>query len=210
MALQHQERLDGSGYPRRLTFDRIHHASRMLAVVDTYDALTSFRPYRDANLQPGTAVELLRKEATHHYDAKMVAAWTELLRGACPEALQTAQEVTQAVSSAGTSRRRFERYSVKCPATLVKLACIGGIWTNRGTVEAMAQNLSRGGLGLLTREPLQTGDYYRAKIRRKDGMVTPLELIIVRTRESRDGWYEAGARFVDLSREALSANEFSH
>jgi HD-GYP domain-containing protein (c-di-GMP phosphodiesterase class II) len=209
MALQHQERLDGSGYPRRLTFDRIHAASRMLSVVDTYEALTSFRPYRDANLQAGAAVELLRNEATHHYDPKIVVAWTELLRGACPEALQTAAAVTQAVSSAGISRRRFERYAVKCPATLVKLECVNGIWTNRGTMEAMAQNLSRGGLGLLTRVRLNTGEYYRAKIRRRDGMVTPLELIIVRTRDARDGWFEAGARFVDLAREALTSNEFS-
>lgn len=42
----HHERVDGKGYPRGLKGDQIHLLGRMIAVADTYDALTSNRPYR--------------------------------------------------------------------------------------------------------------------------------------------------------------------
>ncbi|MCE5335420.1 MAG: response regulator [Desulfobacteraceae bacterium] len=42
----HHERFDGKGYPEGLKGDRIHLVARMIAVADTYDALTSDRPYR--------------------------------------------------------------------------------------------------------------------------------------------------------------------
>ncbi len=42
----HHERIDGNGYPKGLKGDRIDLLARMIAVADTYDALTSDRPYR--------------------------------------------------------------------------------------------------------------------------------------------------------------------
>jgi response regulator RpfG family c-di-GMP phosphodiesterase len=46
IVLSHHERMDGKGYPHGLKGDQIHLWSRMTAVADTYDALTSDRPYR--------------------------------------------------------------------------------------------------------------------------------------------------------------------
>src|SRR5579863_7441922 len=43
---QHHERLDGSGYPRGLHGAAILEEARILAVADTYDAMSSYRPYR--------------------------------------------------------------------------------------------------------------------------------------------------------------------
>jgi putative nucleotidyltransferase with HDIG domain len=48
IVLYHHERLDGSGYPSGVTGDAIPEASKILAVADTYHAMTSNRPYRDA------------------------------------------------------------------------------------------------------------------------------------------------------------------
>ncbi len=56
VALQHQERWDGSGYPRGLKGTEIHEYGRLAAVADVYEALTSKRVYRDA-LQPYEAYE---------------------------------------------------------------------------------------------------------------------------------------------------------
>ena len=47
-AANHHERLDGSGYHRGLTAERLDPASRILAVADVFDALTQDRPYREA------------------------------------------------------------------------------------------------------------------------------------------------------------------
>jgi response regulator RpfG family c-di-GMP phosphodiesterase len=48
IVLSHQERWDGSGYPRRLKGAQIPLGARIFAVVDTFDAMTSDRPYRAA------------------------------------------------------------------------------------------------------------------------------------------------------------------
>ncbi len=44
----HHERLDGSGYPRGRKSDEISLEAQIIAVCDVFDALTSYRPYRDA------------------------------------------------------------------------------------------------------------------------------------------------------------------
>ena len=48
IVLQHHERYDGSGYPLGIRGDQIHTYSKICAIADTFDALTSERPYRDA------------------------------------------------------------------------------------------------------------------------------------------------------------------
>lgn len=48
IVFQTYERLDGGGYPRRLSEDKIHRFSKMIGVADVYDALTKPRPYRPA------------------------------------------------------------------------------------------------------------------------------------------------------------------
>lgn len=47
VALQHHERLDGSGYPRALNGEDIHDYARITSVADVFDALVSDRPYRE-------------------------------------------------------------------------------------------------------------------------------------------------------------------
>src|SRR3982751_6691337 len=48
IVLQHQERFDGRGYPSGLKGEQIVLGARLFAVADTYDAITSDRPYRKA------------------------------------------------------------------------------------------------------------------------------------------------------------------
>jgi DNA-binding CsgD family transcriptional regulator len=59
IAVQHHERLDGSGYPRGLSGAAITPAGRILAAADAYHAMTEARPHRDA-LAPGEAAAELR------------------------------------------------------------------------------------------------------------------------------------------------------
>jgi len=72
----HHERLDGSGYPAGLTGESIPQASKMLAVADTYHAMTSDRPYRRA-LSSFEALKELRTMAGVSLDAR----WVEVLAG---------------------------------------------------------------------------------------------------------------------------------
>ena len=58
IAVQHHERLDGSGYPRGLTGDALTPAGRLLAAADAYHAMTEPRPYRAAFAPAEAAAEL--------------------------------------------------------------------------------------------------------------------------------------------------------
>jgi putative nucleotidyltransferase with HDIG domain len=60
----HHERWDGSGYPRGLRGDQIPAAARVFAVVDTFDAMTSDRPYRRALSVEEAIVEIVRAGGT--------------------------------------------------------------------------------------------------------------------------------------------------
>jgi HD-GYP domain-containing protein (c-di-GMP phosphodiesterase class II) len=71
----HHERLDGSGYPDRLRGEQIPLGARVVAVADTFDALTSCRPYREAH-SPVEALRVIESEAGITLDRKVVAAFT--------------------------------------------------------------------------------------------------------------------------------------
>jgi len=69
--LHHHEKLDGSGYPRGLKGDEIPLAARILAVCDSYVAMTSERPHRQ-KLTPIAALNELRAYAGTAYDPRVV------------------------------------------------------------------------------------------------------------------------------------------
>jgi putative two-component system response regulator len=71
--LYHHERMDGSGYPHGLSGGAIPIEARIVAVADTYDVLTSDRPYRKAR-SAADARSVVQKEAGTHLDPKVVAA----------------------------------------------------------------------------------------------------------------------------------------
>jgi response regulator RpfG family c-di-GMP phosphodiesterase len=72
--LHHQERFDGTGYPSGLAGEQICLGARIFAVVDTYDAITSDRPYRAARSYD-VAREEIRKHAGAQFDPRVAAAW---------------------------------------------------------------------------------------------------------------------------------------
>jgi HD-GYP domain-containing protein (c-di-GMP phosphodiesterase class II) len=75
----HHERWDGKGYPDGLLGEAIPLESRIIAVVDSYDAMTTTRPYRVA-LPHQEAVRRLREGAGRQWDPHVVATfvkWTE-------------------------------------------------------------------------------------------------------------------------------------
>jgi HD-GYP domain-containing protein (c-di-GMP phosphodiesterase class II) len=75
---QHHERWDGKGYPRGLRGEEIHVLSRILAIADAYDAMTSERPYRPA-LSREEALEELKRCAGTQFDPHLVEVFVKLL-----------------------------------------------------------------------------------------------------------------------------------
>ncbi len=74
--LCHHERWDGSGYPQGLAGEDIPLLSRVLAVTDSYDAMTQNRPYRKAMTREA-AMEEIRKNAGTQFDPKVAEVFVE-------------------------------------------------------------------------------------------------------------------------------------
>ena len=70
----HQEKWDGMGYPYGLRGEEIPIGARLFAIADTFDALTSNRPYRQG-CSYETAREIIEKEAGKQFDPQAVAAF---------------------------------------------------------------------------------------------------------------------------------------
>ena len=74
VALEHHERWDGTGYPLGMSGDHIPLAARIVAVADTYDALTSRRAYRDAMSHEDAALTIARGRGTQ-FDPRVCDAF---------------------------------------------------------------------------------------------------------------------------------------
>ena len=77
--MHHHERWDGTGYPEGIAGEDIPLGSRIIAVADVYDAMTSDRPYRAA-LSHDVAIAELEKGAGTQFDARVVEAFLSLDR----------------------------------------------------------------------------------------------------------------------------------
>jgi HD-GYP domain-containing protein (c-di-GMP phosphodiesterase class II) len=75
--LQHHERGSGKGYPNGLTLDEMHEYSRIVAIVDTFDAMTTERVYQKA-MDTFPALKTMFS-LPEDYDSTMLKAFAELM-----------------------------------------------------------------------------------------------------------------------------------
>lgn len=77
--LHHHERFDGSGYPDGLSKDRIPIGSRIMAVVDAFEAMLSQRPYRGATTI-SEAIKEIKKNSGTQFDPNIVNAFLKVIK----------------------------------------------------------------------------------------------------------------------------------
>jgi putative nucleotidyltransferase with HDIG domain len=113
----HHERADGTGYPDRLRSDEISETVRVMAVADTFDAMTSERPYRN-EMSVGEALTELVKMTPTKYDPNAVQALLLQIRRDAGAA------VAPRKSGDGAERVRFcdERLSLISPMDVDMIA----------------------------------------------------------------------------------------
>jgi HD-GYP domain-containing protein (c-di-GMP phosphodiesterase class II) len=185
---QHHERLDGSGYPAKLGGEMIHPISRICAVVDSFDAMTAFRPFKERNYSVDRAMDVLRAESPRKYDAEVVGAWAGLLA-----TTKKPSEGVQAVRTDVHNRRECERFRIRCPARLNVLDESAGGLTAGG--QLVAHNISKSGLGILGQTAIAVGQSVRVQLLGKASLNQVGDGVVMRCRQYQDGWFEIGLKY---------------
>jgi HD-GYP domain-containing protein (c-di-GMP phosphodiesterase class II) len=84
--VHHHEKFDGTGYPAGLSGTSIPVASRIIAVVDAFEAMTRERPYRE-RLTVAGAIEEISQGSGVQFDPRVVAALTKLIKSGAVQKL---------------------------------------------------------------------------------------------------------------------------
>lgn len=78
MVLYHHERYDGQGYPEGLKGKEIPYLVRILTVIDSFDAMTSYRPYNNKKTY-AEGLEELKKCSGTQFDPKVVEIFSKII-----------------------------------------------------------------------------------------------------------------------------------
>jgi DNA-binding NarL/FixJ family response regulator len=117
------ERLDGSGYHRRLTAAQLNQAQRVIAAADCYQAMTSDRPYRTAKPPDEAAAELRTMTRTGRLDGEAVervlsaAGHRRTARPPLPAGLTARETEVLGLLATGLSTRKIADRLVITPKT---------------------------------------------------------------------------------------------
>ena len=76
--LHHHERFDGAGYPSQLSGEQIPRIARILAVADSYDAMSTTRPYREG-LSPSRVEQILSDGSGQQWDPRIIEAFQRIV-----------------------------------------------------------------------------------------------------------------------------------
>jgi putative nucleotidyltransferase with HDIG domain len=98
----HHERFDGLGYPDGLSGEDIPLYARVIAIADSFDAMTCDRPYRAARTRDEACVEL-RKDAGTQFDANLVEIFVQLIESGATDSIGDATTLTESTFDSSTT-----------------------------------------------------------------------------------------------------------
>jgi putative nucleotidyltransferase with HDIG domain len=197
VAMEHHERLDGTGYPRGRRGDEIHVVSRICALVDSFDGMTAFRPFKERTATVDEAMTTLARETPRCYDQEILAAWTRVL-----ERSNLYDPAHAAAGEEGPCQRRHPRSTFHCRARLHELSRRAERVIEGEELQVFAHSVSRSGLGLLVPRPMVNGIPVRIYLEASGWEQRALDGRTVRCRSYDDGWHEVGVAFESAAQAA--------
>jgi methanogenic corrinoid protein MtbC1 len=147
IALSHQEKWDGSGYPRGLAGESIPIEGRIVAVADVFDALTSDRVYRKA-FSVEEAVQMMREQRGRHFDPVLLDAFMEVLGTLGPDPHEVVHDdpIALVESTLATYVKALERGDAEMAEGAVATAIENGITATQLHAEVIDPSLRRIGV----------------------------------------------------------------
>jgi methanogenic corrinoid protein MtbC1 len=144
IALSHQEKWDGTGYPRGLKGEAIPIEGRIVAVADVFDALTSDRVYRKA-FSVEEAVQMMREQRGRHFDPVLLDAFMEVLGQTGPDAREQLRSDPAALveSTLETFAHALERGDAEMAEAAIATAIEDGITPTTLHAEVIGPALRR-------------------------------------------------------------------
>ena len=203
---QHHERMDGSGYPRNLRGGQISILGRIVGIADTFDAMTSVRPYRTNTHSVEEALRFLYSEAPQKYDLTMVQSFEKLIHttlgiGKIPGRNSVSMEDDESslswlIASGFSEKRRYVRHYFRMEADLRMIKRINDSPVLGNPDKVIVHNISCSGIGLLSQRLLKPGDNVCLSVLGKgEYKIPPFIGIVIRCDEHQDGWYTVGIDF---------------
>jgi putative nucleotidyltransferase with HDIG domain len=195
MVRHHHERFDGDGYPSGLVGERIPEGARIIAVADTFDALTSLRPYRVA-IRHKKALQIIGEVSGSQLDPVAVRAFLKCYTGKRAVLLASllATSPQRALAFLGVPRQTWislgSAATVATPAALAAAAALafggtGGLHAPprelRASTPSSLQATAPNTTGVSARRPRRTsGTHPRAQTAARSTPLIPHSVLGVR------------------------------
>jgi HD-GYP domain-containing protein (c-di-GMP phosphodiesterase class II) len=207
VCLEHHERMDGTGYPHRISGEQMHQFSRMCAVIDSFDAMTAARPFRNKPRSIGEAVKVLQDETPSKYEKAVVDAWIGLLNRASHEGAISEPII---IDPNRLGRRRHSRFAVDTPVRICTMQQTERGWEQDNCIDGRAVNISEGGLHIVTCAAIPVSVYVRIMLNGAGTLERRvMEGKVVRCRACPNGTHEIGIQFCTFGAEEKAAQSIT-
>ena len=212
---EHHERMDGSGYPNGLKGEQISIMGRLAGIVDTFDAMTSVRPYREHTFSVEDALQHLEDQAQEKFDKEIVKAFNKLMQQALnvdnndskkndATSVQPSSPDFNWIETDNYTGRRHLRYHFRLRAMLRKIQRVKDNLRAGPAEKIIVHNISCSGIGLLNPKPLKLNENIMISIAGNDSeQQTNLIAVVIRCVDHADGWFTIGTKFHQQQSDSL-------
>jgi len=201
---EHHERMDGSGYPRGLKKEQISIMGRIAGIVDTFEAMTSVRPYRSKTFSVEEVLQYLEEQSRDKYDHDLVVKFVNMIKSTLK--IEDQKDLDKKNSenvplswlqaSLPSGKRHYHRFYFRIQGILRRINRINKNIIMGPEEKIIIHNLSCSGIGFLSGLPLKADDKICLIVPDMDSK-TPHRFVatIVRSYDHLDGWHSIGAQF---------------
>jgi hypothetical protein len=173
----------------------------MIGIVDTYEAMTSVRPYRDPAFSVEDTLKTIREQAPDKYDAQIANIFSNMIE----ETLgldsnygvpDTDYSALHMLESQNPSGRRYQRVHFRLPAALRRISRVNNQPTLGAKEEIIVHNISKNGVGLISPRPLELDRNFCITIaKNRSGTSLHFIAVAVRCTDHGGGWFTVGGQF---------------